>query len=80
LKEFGITQTALTALETEEQRQELIVTAMKRKLKEDYERWRKEVEKRDKEIQKTDTNYDAKEIKFERERSDSLKWLKLKTK
>lgn len=80
MKEFGITQTALTALETEEQRQELIVTAMKRKLKEDYERWRKEVEKRDKEIQKTDTNYDDKEIKFERERSDSLKWLKLKTK
>ena len=80
LKEFGITQSALTALETEEQKQDYIVKAMKSKLDEDYEKWRKEVEKQEKEFHKHEAIYAESKIKFEKERTDTLQWIKLKSK
>ena len=80
LKEFGISQAALSSLETEEEKQHYIVTMMKKKLDEDYEKWKKEVEKTEKDIQKHEHINELKKMKFEKERADVYKWLRLKTK
>ena len=67
-------------METEEQKEKYVVMCMKHKLDEEYEKWRKEVDKTEREMQKHDETNDQKRQKFERERLDVFKWLKLKTK
>lgn len=80
LKEFGINQGTLASMETEEQKQNYIVGCMKRKLDEDYEKWKKDLEKGEKESQKFEQLNAQRRLKFEKEKMDVFKWLKLKTK
>ena len=47
---------------------------------EEYEKWKKNTDKTEREMQKWDEINDLKRLKFEKERPDVFKWLKLKTK
>lgn len=80
LKEFGISQAQLAAIETEEGKEKLVIMSMKRKLDEEYDKWRKELEKKEKELQQIELTKEQKRQKFEKEKADVFPWLKLKTK
>ena len=80
LNEFGISQTVLSGLVTEEEKQSYIVSMMKQKLDDEYKKWRKELEKKEKDIQKSDRADEEKKRSVERDETDGFKWLKLKTK
>ena len=53
---------------------------MKRKIYEEMERWKKEVEIREKGIQKYEKVVRERDERFAREKADIFKWLKVKTK
>ena len=80
LKEFGITPAMLSSMETEEQKEDFIVLCMRRKIEEDYEKWKKEHEKTEKDMQKKEFENEHQKTKFEKEKSDVFQWLRLKTK
>ncbi len=67
-------------MESEEQREKYVIMCMKRKLDEEYEKWKKDVDKAEKDIQKFENQDEQLRMKFEKERTDVFKWLKLKTK
>ena len=79
MKEFGISHVTLSGMETEEQKQNYIVTMMRRKINEDFEKWKKEADKREKDVQKHDFRKNL-QSKSDTEKTDVFKWLRLKTK
>lgn len=80
MKEFGISQSIYSNLADDEERENYIILCMKRKIYEEMERWKKEVEIREKGIQKYEKAVRERDERFAREKADIFKWLKVKTK
>ena len=80
MRDFGISQSTYANLPDEEERENYIILCMKRKIDEEMEKWKKEVETHEKGIQKFEKAARERSERFMRAKADIFKWLKIKTK
>ena len=80
MKEFGISQPAMSNFKDDEDTENYIILCMQRKIDDEMDKWKREVESQEKGIQKYEKTVKEKDERFHRSKADIFRWLKVKTK